>query len=371
MSTPLASWLAIEANLTRREASGLLHRADELAQHPSLSEAAVAREVSTGQVRAITGVLEGLAPQLDPAQQARAEEVLLGLARTLDSDALTKAAPRVLAEVAPTDVNELLETRLQREAEAAQRSRSLRFWRRAGSVLFEGSLPMLAGEQFIALLDAHTEALRRTAVESRDPLYTASSSEQRRADALVSMLRAAASTQPESGVATTRVIVKLDYDLLVAGAAGAGLVGDEEPLPAGELRRACCDAELIPVVLRGASEVLDVGRARRLVSSAIRAALMTRDGGCAFPTCTAPPSACQAHHILPWWAGGPTALHNLVLLCHHHHGLCEPARYGVRDQWEVRIGEDHLPEFAPPTRHPQAGSWLRHARQREHERIPA
>ena len=77
----------------------------------------------------------------------------------------------MLAKVAPADADELLETKLQREAEAAHHNRSLRFWRQGGSVRFAGSLPKLAGEQFITLLDAHSEALRRTAVEARDPLY--------------------------------------------------------------------------------------------------------------------------------------------------------------------------------------------------------
>jgi len=369
--TPMSTWMAIDQNLTRREATGALHRAAELAAHPVLGAAAVAGKVSAGQVRAINTVLGGLAPQLDAAQQVQAEQLLVGMAASLDSDALGKAAPQVLARVSPSDANELLETRLQREAEAAQRSRSLRLWRQAGSVRFEGSLPRLVGEQFITLLDAHAEALRRTAVEARDPLYTNATSEQRRADALVSLLRHAASAKPAPGVGAARVIVKLDYDQLREGAAGAGVIGDSTQLSAGELRLACCDAEVIPVVLRGAGEVLDVGRARRLVTSAMRAALIARDGGCVFPSCNAPPSACEAHHVVPWYLGGPTALWNLVLLCHSHHGLVEPAKYCLRDQWEVRIGADHLPEFFPPSRHPQAGLWLRHARHQQPERTAA
>ena len=79
----------------------------------------------------------------------------------------------------------------------------------------------------------------------------------------------------------------------------------------------------------------------------------------------------EAHHVVPWYLGGPTALWNLVLLCHSHHGLVEPAKYCLRDQWEVRIGADHLPEFFPPSRHPQAGLWLRHARHQQPERTAA
>ncbi len=370
--TPTSTWLAIDQNLTKREAAGALHRASELAAHPVLGQAAVAGRVGTGQVRAINTVLGGLAAQLDAAQQAQAEELLVGLADSMDSDALGRAAPQVLAKVAPADTDELLETKLQREAEAAHHNRSLRFWRQGGSVRFAGSLPKLAGEQFITLLDAHSEALRRTAVEARDPLYVNATPEQRRADAFTHLLGQAATAQPKPGVGTAKVIVKLDYDQLRKGAAGAGVVGDGIQLSAGELRQACCDAELIPVVLRGGSEVLDVGRSRRLVTPAMRAALIARDGGCVFPGCTTPPSACEAHHVVPWWLGGLTALSNLVLMCHHHHGLVEPAKYYQRDQWQVRISEaDRLPEFAPPARHPQAGVWLRHARHRHTERTAA
>ena len=392
VGTPTSSWLAIEQNLTRRESAGLLHRAGELAKLPRLAAAAAEGRVSAGQVRTISNVLGGFAGHLDATQKCQAEESLVALAATLDADALAKAAPQVLAQVAPADAGRVLETRLQREAEAAHRGRSLRFWRQAGSVRFEGSLPKLAGEQFITLLDTHTEALRRTAVEARDPLHTGDTPEQRRADALTSLLQHAAQVRPAkgAGVGTARVIVKLDYHQLQAaaqaagidqannhdqsagvGAAGAGTVGDGTLLSAGELRRACCDAEIIPVVLGGPSEVLDVGRARRLVTPAIRTALIVRDQGCVFPGCTASPTTSEAHHIRPWWDGGLTRLSNLVLLCHHHHGLIEPAKYGLRDQWRVRIGQDHLPEFAPPTRHPQTGTWLHHARHRTVERTAA
>ncbi|HEY3834373.1 MAG TPA: HNH endonuclease signature motif containing protein, partial [Acidimicrobiia bacterium] len=30
-------------------------------------------------------------------------------------------------------------------------------------------------------------------------------------------------------------------------------------------------------------------------------------------------SWCEAHHVIPWWAGGATNLDNLVLLCSFHH----------------------------------------------------
>jgi hypothetical protein len=35
--------------------------------------------------------------------------------------------------------------------------------------------------------------------------------------------------------------------------------------------------------------------------------------------CGAPPIQCDAHHLIHWIDGGPTALSNLVLLCRAHH----------------------------------------------------
>ncbi len=131
----------------------------------------------------------------------------------------------------------------------------------------------------------------------------------------------------------------------------AGLLADGAMISPGELRRLCCDAELVPCVLGSASEVLDLGRSVRLVSPKLRRALELRDGGCTFPGCDSPPSRCEAHHIVPWYAGGPTALNNLVLLCPHHHGVVEPPRFHTGpppNRWQVKMGADGIPEFIRP-----------------------
>ena len=271
----------------------------------------------------------------------------------------------MLAQVAPAQADETLERRLQRQAEAAQRNRSLVFRRDGnGSILFTGSLPLVDGEAWIAQLDAYTESKRRTALEERDPAGTGLTPEQRRADALIAMIlhHSPGRRAPKVGGDRPRIVVTVDYSKLLADATAAGLIGDGEPLSAGDLRRVCCDADLLPAVLGGPSTVLDVGRDHRLVPPDLRAALVLRDGGCVFPGCHARPTECEAHHIVPWWNGGVTALSNLVLLCHHHHGLLEPARYSVRDQWQIRIGADGIPETIPPRRCDPHQQPLRHAR---------
>ncbi|MGC3994531.1 MAG: DUF222 domain-containing protein [Propionicimonas sp.] len=363
--TPTSSWLSIDGNLSRRESAGLLHRSRALADHPAVGAAAADGRIGAGQAKAITDVLGSLASQLDDAQRASAERVMVGLASTMDADRLARAAGDVLAAVAPASADEQLEQRLQREAEAAHRNRSLVFFRDGnGSVSFRGSLPRTDAEAWLVQLDAYMESQRRTALEERDPLAVSPTPGQRRADALVAMIRDRERGRqgPSVGGDRPRVVVTLDHEALRRGAAGAGLIADGEQLSAGELRRLCCDADLVPAVLGGASEVLDVGRANRLVTPAIRTALMLRDGGCAFPGCQTRPNACEAHHIVPWRAGGVTALSNLVLLCHHHHALVEPARYGVRDQWLMRLGPDGVPEAVPPARQDPQRKPVRHQR---------
>ena len=80
-----------------------------------------------------------------------------------------------------------------------------------------------------------------------------------------------------------------------------------------------CDAKVIPAVLGGASEPLDVGRATRVIPPAIRRAVVLRDRTCRFPGCDRPQAWCDAHHVLHWSDGGPTSLQNLLLLCRAHH----------------------------------------------------
>lgn len=360
--TPLDAWLGTGETLTRREASGAVYQARALAEHHSVGQAASQGQIGTGQARAIGKVLTGLAPQLDATQQQAAESAMLTLARHMDADQLARSAGRVLAQVKPevTLADEV--TRRQREVEAAHQQRSLRFFSEGASIRFDGSLPRLEGEKWIALLNARAEARRRTALEARDRLAEATTSEQRRADAFIDLLNAAANATPEPGTGTARVIVKLDYQHLHDEAAAAGLIGLDQELSAGELRQVCCDAEIIPMVLGGASQPLDVGRANRLVTAAIRSALTVRDGGCAFPGCDVRPELCEAHHIDPWWTGASTCVANLVLLCHHHHGLVEPAKDAHRDQWQAIIARDGLPDFLPPARLDPKRAAIRHRR---------
>ncbi|HEX7743780.1 MAG TPA: DUF222 domain-containing protein, partial [Micromonosporaceae bacterium] len=195
-------------------------------------------------------------------------------------------------------------------------------------------------------LDAETAALLHAAL---DPLCRPAgvgddrTPGQRRHDALGDVCRLALQTGevPGSGGDAAQIVVTTLFDTLT-GQLTAGSLDTGVRLSPETVRRLACDAGILPAVLGGQGQVLDVGRQRRPVTGALRRALVLRDRGCAFPGCDRPPRWTDAHHIRHWADGGTTSLDNAVLLCRHHH------RETHRRDWQVRIAGDGHPEFLPP-----------------------
>jgi 5-methylcytosine-specific restriction protein A len=173
---------------------------------------------------------------------------------------------------------------------------------------------------------------------TEDPRSTA----QRRADALgeVCGYVLAHGDLPQTGGHRPTLTVTVTLDDLERRARGAVLDLGGTLTPAA-LRRLCCDAAVVPVVMGGAGQPLDVGRATRTIPDGLRRAVAARDRGCAFPGCDRPPSWAEVHHVVEWQHGGPTEIDNLVMLCGRHHRVLHESG------WIVRI-RDGLPEFVPP-----------------------
>jgi hypothetical protein len=135
---------------------------------------------------------------------------------------------------------------------------------------------------------------------------------------------------PLHGGDATTVLVTIDLTTLQSDLAGVGLVGPE-PIGAAAVRRLACTAEIIPVVLGGKSEVLDLGRSRRLYTRGQRKAMAVRDQHCRAEGCTVPAAWCEAHHAnQPWSKGGRTDLADGALLCSWHHHRAHDPRYDAR-----------------------------------------
>ncbi|MCI1748683.1 MAG: HNH endonuclease [Acidipropionibacterium sp.] len=384
--TPLPDFLAKTEGRTPSQGIGVVKQASKLAHHSGVRDAALAGNVSSDHATAIGEELGKLPQdQLSPEQVDRAAGLFLDRATTTPPGQLKRATKKILQEVAPEAAPSPGDEAARL---AAQRSRAVKDRRLVwgsdgeGSTWFSGQLPDLEAQQLIGTLQAFGEkgrraerdeakALRDKRAEGHitDSQYVAArlelehrearSTAQRMADALVDMVGLLASVDkvPAAGGQTPRLVVTLNYRDLhdaLEGKIAAGVVHGatgEIPVDAGSLRRMCCEAGILPVVLGGESQVMDMGQERRLVTGAIRRALKVRDGGCIFPGCTVPADLCQAHHIIPWWHEGETSLSNLTLLCRHHHALVEPDRYRSRDQWRIVVDPDtKIPRVPPPER---------------------
>lgn len=108
-------------------------------------------------------------------------------------------------------------------------------------------------------------------------------------------------------------------------------------------RQQACHQRIIPMVLGTASQPLDVGRAQRSFSSAMRRALHVRDRGCVVPGCPRPPSWCEPHHLEEWANGGSTSVENGVLLCRQHHSAVH------KNLLQVHMEADGRPSCSLPS----------------------
>ena len=126
---------------------------------------------------------------------------------------------------------------------------------------------------------------------------------------------------PQTGGERPHATLTLDIAPHLPGSDGTpvGHTANGGVLIGSTLERILCDASITRVVTRGPSEVLDIGRKTRIVPPAIRRALAIRDGGCVGHNCDRPPAWTDAHHVIHWTRGGPTALDWLALLCRQHH----------------------------------------------------
>lgn len=310
--------------------------------------------LSTAKAVVITRAVTALPHTSD---RPRAVHVMLEEAKRLNASDLTKVGKHLLGVVDPDARDRADEKALDREARAAHHGRFLAVtpdqcggaWIKGrctaeDAALIRSTLMPLAAPTPSGRpsCDPATCEVPACSHDGRDPRDHGA----RMLDALTEACRRLQTARllPDQHGATPRVMITLDADTL-REQCGVATTEDGIDLPASAVRRICCDAEVIPVVLGGPSEVLDVGRLQRLVTAAIWKALVARDHHCRFPGCRRPPLMCHAHHVVHWVVGGPTSLGNLLLLCGHHHRLVHSG------PWRVRLGHDGHAVFDPPPGH--------------------
>ena len=300
---------------------------------PNTAAALGAGEIGVGQVRVIAETMSAIPASVGVEQREAAEADLARYARSFTPTSLQKIGRHILAHLDQDGP----QPREEPEPAAAAGELRLRE-RRDGRLGLEGFLEAEHSGAFRSLIEQF--AAPRPAAEG---IPDARTTAQRNADALVEVcgLARAAQDCPTTGGEPPHLTVTLGWEALRTGL-GAATLDYGTHLSASAARRWACDAKVIPAVLGGGSEPLDVGRAMRTVPLSLRRALVARDRGCAFPGCDRPPGLCQAHHCRHWVDGGDTSVDNCVLLCetHHRHVHCTG--------WEILIHPGYV-EFIPPT----------------------
>ncbi len=141
------------------------------------------------------------------------------------------------------------------------------------------------------------------------------------------------------------ITILTDYRTLVEGLHEQSVCETEDgtTIPVSTVRRLCCDAEIIPVVLGTDRVPLDMGRSIRTANRTQRRALRTMYRTCAHPDCTVAFSSCTAHHVKWWWRHtGPTDIENLLPLCEKHHHLVHEGG------WTLTMTPDRVATWTRP-----------------------
>lgn len=328
------AWLSHSARLSRSEGRRLHLLSQALDErYAVLAAAFTAGDVSRAQAEVIAFALDALPGDLDASVRRDAERHLVEQAADFGPRELRVLGQRVLEVVAPDAAEEHERQRV--EADERRARRRMRVVRRdlgGGLVRITADLPALHAELLFTQLHAYASPRRDHLehVDRRDP----ESGEripysQLLAQGFCSLLeRLPRGAVPSHGGVAASVVVTIDFEKLTTQLASAGLSTGSR-ISVGEARRLACNAGVLPVVLGGASEPLDVGRARRFHTPAMRKAMGLRDRECRASGCDMPAAWCEAHHLRPWSQGGSTSVDDGVLLCGFHHHRAHDRRYDM------------------------------------------
>ncbi len=202
-----------------------------------------------------------------------------------------------------------------------------------GAVLINCILDKVGG----AAVQTALEPLARRAGKDDDRLR-----DRRLADALVDLAMHALDTGLVPQRTHMQVTTSLET-LLGLGGSPAAEMEFSLPISAKAVERLACDCSVTRILLGSDSTVIDVGRAKRVISGPQRKALEIRDHGCIWTGCDRPATWTSGHHLVHWIHGGPTDMPNLCLLCYRHHWMVHEGG------WQIMRADDGRILTVPPT----------------------
>ncbi len=314
-----------KALLSRRRARSEVETAVELSELPHTADGLRKGEISFDNARIIAG--SSRRGEIDKTDEGE----LADLAKTQAPDKFAGTVRKHEQERSEDDGMAKL------EHQRARRFAKVSTDPDDGMTVLYGRFDPITGARITSVLSRKMDELWR----EEDPRNRATPG-QRMADALALLFTRSGQGNDDGPPQGTRLLLIADYDV-ITGELGKARLADGTPIPARKVREMACDAEVLPAIFRGPHLPLDVGRTRRLASPAQRMALIARDRGCV--GCGASADWCQAHHIIPWSAKGPTDLDNLCLLCSRCH-------HKVHDyQWRIHQNSAGRCSLRPPPTH--------------------
>ncbi|MEU6133512.1 DUF222 domain-containing protein [Nocardioides sp. NPDC047086] len=326
-----SAWMRAELLVDKGEARSQLKLATGVAKYEHVAAGLAQGVVSEDKARVIVRALDKVAS--DPVASAEdlvlAEKMLVDYATELTAKQLKIAGRRILTKIDPARFEAAEAQAVLAEEERAQQRTALRVWdNHDGTIGFQGVVPTSIGMRFKRLVEAYAQPRKQQLVGKGSPLPPWERLMGQGFSRLLETIDPAALPRHGGDATTINVVISLEELRKDLGVATLGY--DETngtTITAAEARRMACNATIIPWVLGGEGEVLDVGRGSRFFQPIQRKALRLQQKCCQAEGCDMPPEWCDAHHLDPWAAGGKTDLKDGALLCPHHHRLAHAPGY--------------------------------------------
>jgi hypothetical protein len=309
-----SGWLVARCRLPKARARAMVRRGRSLRDLPECTRAWADGDITAAQVDVIADLRSD--PNTDAL--ARDEEVLVGQASTLRYQLFVRAAAYWKQLADPDGVED--DDQKRRSDRDVYLTRSFGgMW--MGTITLDPISGSIVGEELERLERAmfEEEWARARAELGRDPTLAdlSRTHRQRRADALVEMATRSRTVPSDGRRPTPLFSVLVDYETLRGRVCE---LAEGTVIAPGSLLPWLDEAYLERVVFAPARRV-EVSVTARVFSGATRRAIELRDRECTHPYCDIPASRCQADHIVPFTAGGPTNEENGRLLCGFHNRL--------------------------------------------------
>ncbi|MDP1851522.1 MAG: DUF222 domain-containing protein [Candidatus Planktophila sp.] len=204
--------------------------------------------------------------------------------------------------------------------------------------------------------DTH-EGISATGAQSATDTWSLLSADNKRADALTSILSQALASNVDDVRPHRRPVtvnVTIDLPTLLGLAENPGQLSGYGAIPASVARELASDATWKRFITDPQTgNLLDYGREKYEPPQALVDFLLARDRTCRFPGCRQPASNSDIDHAHSWETGGETKPENLGLLCRRHHRLKTHGRWALISnsdgscEWTSPVGKKYFVPSRP------------------------